>query len=172
MKTREEILAILKSLKCEMSERYHVVSIGVFGSVSRGEQKEGSDIDILVEFSQPVGFFTFLELEELPQFFAWIQSGSCNPGCPETSDDQSGFTPKLLMSERGKDNPQFLLRIYSFQSNVISTYTSGMTTENEILGRDTDQCIRNLEILGEAAKNIPESFKDKYPEVPGRESQV
>ena len=61
MKTREEILAILKSLKSEMSERYHVVSIGVFGSVSRGEQKEGSDIDILVEFSQPVGFFTFLE---------------------------------------------------------------------------------------------------------------
>ncbi len=41
-----------------------MVSIGVFGSVSRGEQKEGSDIDILVEFSQPVGFFTFLELEE------------------------------------------------------------------------------------------------------------
>ena len=26
--------------------------------------------------------------------------------------------------------------------------------------------IRNLEILGEAAKNIPFSFKKKYPEVP------
>jgi hypothetical protein len=64
MKTREEILTILRSMKNEMSERYHVVSIGVFGSVSRGEQKEGSDIDILVEFSRPVGFFTFLELEE------------------------------------------------------------------------------------------------------------
>jgi len=64
MKTREEILAILKSMKNEMSERYHVASMGVFGSVSRGEQKEGSDIDILVEFSRPVGFFTFLELEE------------------------------------------------------------------------------------------------------------
>jgi uncharacterized protein len=64
MKTREEILAILKSLKYEMSERYHVASIGIFGSVSRGEQKEESDIDILVEFSQPVGFFAFLELEE------------------------------------------------------------------------------------------------------------
>ena len=39
MKTREEILAILKSLKCEMSERYNVVSIGVFGSVSRGAER-------------------------------------------------------------------------------------------------------------------------------------
>jgi len=64
MKTREEVLAILKALKQEISERYYVASIGVFGSVSRGEQKEGSDIDILVEFSRPVGFFTFLELEE------------------------------------------------------------------------------------------------------------
>ena len=64
MKTREEVLAILHAKKREISERYHVTRIGVFGSVSRGEQKEGSDIDILVEFSRPVGFFTFLELEE------------------------------------------------------------------------------------------------------------
>ncbi|KUG15588.1 hypothetical protein ASZ90_014735 [hydrocarbon metagenome] len=41
--------------------RYFVKKIGVFGSVSRGDQTEGSDIDILVEFSQPVGFFLFLE---------------------------------------------------------------------------------------------------------------
>ncbi len=38
--------------------------IGIFGSVARGEQTESSDIDILVEFSRPVVFFTFLELEE------------------------------------------------------------------------------------------------------------
>jgi uncharacterized protein len=64
MKTREEVLALLHAKKHEISKRYFVTRIGVFGSVSRGEQKEGSDIDILVEFSRPVGFFTFLELEE------------------------------------------------------------------------------------------------------------
>ncbi len=42
---------------------YHVQEIGVFGSVARGEDTEISDIDILVEFSEPVGFFHFLELE-------------------------------------------------------------------------------------------------------------
>jgi len=30
----------------------------------RGEAKEDSDVDILVEFEKPIGFFKFLELEE------------------------------------------------------------------------------------------------------------
>jgi len=64
MKNRDEVLAILRSLTYDLNDRFSVEKIGVFGSVSRGEQKEGSDIDILVEFSQPVGFFKFLELEE------------------------------------------------------------------------------------------------------------
>jgi len=32
-----------------------------FGSVARNEQTEASDIDILIEFSWPVGFFALLE---------------------------------------------------------------------------------------------------------------
>lgn len=65
MKNRDEVLATLRSLTQDLHDRYYVEKIGVFGSVSRGDQKEGSDIDILVEFTRPVGFFTFLELEEL-----------------------------------------------------------------------------------------------------------
>jgi predicted nucleotidyltransferase len=33
-----------------------VKEIGIFGSFVRGEQEEASDIDILVEFSEPIGF--------------------------------------------------------------------------------------------------------------------
>ena len=47
-----------------LRERYNVKVIGIFGSLVRGEQKRYSDIDIMVEFSQPVGFFEFIELEE------------------------------------------------------------------------------------------------------------
>ncbi|MHA1694852.1 MAG: nucleotidyltransferase family protein [Candidatus Helarchaeota archaeon] len=36
----------------------------MFGSFVRGEQNETSDIDILVEFKKPIGFFKFLRLEE------------------------------------------------------------------------------------------------------------
>ncbi|KAF5088595.1 Nucleotidyltransferase domain protein [anaerobic digester metagenome] len=64
MPSREEVFAILQRLRDELSTRFSVSRIGIFGSVARGEQTETSDIDILVEFSRPIGFFTFVELEE------------------------------------------------------------------------------------------------------------
>jgi uncharacterized protein len=42
---------------------YGVKKIAVFGSVARGEAKKNSDVDIIVEFSKPIGFFAFVELE-------------------------------------------------------------------------------------------------------------
>ena len=61
-----DIESELKRLKPELVEKFHVTNIGYFGSFSKGDQTESSDLDILVEFSQPVGwnFFTlekFLE---------------------------------------------------------------------------------------------------------------
>lgn len=47
-----------------LKQEYHVERIGVFGSVARGQETGTSDIDILVEFSQPIGLFKFIELEE------------------------------------------------------------------------------------------------------------
>ena len=38
-----------------------VASVVLFGSVVRGEAKAGSDVDVLVRFSKPVGFFEFLD---------------------------------------------------------------------------------------------------------------
>jgi hypothetical protein len=61
--TRQDILASLKKLKREVAKEYSVKTIGVFGSVARDEQTGQSDIDLLVEFSKPVGFVTFIRLE-------------------------------------------------------------------------------------------------------------
>ena len=46
MKTKDEIIAILRNFKEEFGERYGIEKLGLFGSVARGEQKEDSDIDI------------------------------------------------------------------------------------------------------------------------------
>ena len=43
---------------------YQVKKIGIFGSVAKGQQRSGSDLDILIEFSKPISFFQFIELEE------------------------------------------------------------------------------------------------------------
>lgn len=48
-----------------LKEQYHVKRIGVFGSFARGEQKKGSDVDLLVEFYTPVSLFEFIRLENL-----------------------------------------------------------------------------------------------------------
>jgi len=64
MKTKDEIIKILKSEFSYISENYNVKSLGLFGSYSREQQLPGSDIDILVEFKKPIGFFKFIELED------------------------------------------------------------------------------------------------------------
>lgn len=51
----------------------------------------------------------------------------------------------------------------------IQRYTEGLSFEEFTSSTlKTDAVIRNLEIIGEAAKNIPESLKSKYPEIPWR----
>jgi hypothetical protein len=45
-----QILQYLSSNKLRFEKDYHLKKIGLFGSIARGEQKEKSDIDIIVEF--------------------------------------------------------------------------------------------------------------------------
>lgn len=59
-----EVERVLRERREEMARDYGVTELGVFGSTARGEASEESDIDILVSFRHPVGFFKFLELEE------------------------------------------------------------------------------------------------------------
>jgi len=56
MKSLKEIEKTINRHQRELEEKYKVKKIGIFGSYARGEQSEGSDIDILVEFKEPVGF--------------------------------------------------------------------------------------------------------------------
>jgi predicted nucleotidyltransferase len=59
----KEIKRTLLRHKAELHKRFKVKTIGVFGSYVRGEQKRGSDVDVLVEFEEPVGLFEFMRLE-------------------------------------------------------------------------------------------------------------
>jgi predicted nucleotidyltransferase len=59
----EDIEQILKEHKSLLAEKFYVSKIGVFGSYVRHQQRTDSDIDILVEFSRPVGF-EFIDLKD------------------------------------------------------------------------------------------------------------
>ena len=57
------IKQILTQLKPELTNKYHVSSIGLFGSIVRDDFNSNSDIDIIVDFSMPIGI-EFIDLAE------------------------------------------------------------------------------------------------------------
>lgn len=56
VKTLEEIQTALREYRRILQEQYHVKRVGVFGSCARQENALTSDVDILVELDQPVGW--------------------------------------------------------------------------------------------------------------------
>ena len=53
MKTTAEYITQIRQYKDANAERLGIKRIGIFGSVSRGEQKENSDLDVFVELRNP-----------------------------------------------------------------------------------------------------------------------
>ena len=49
MLTTVECLSLLREYMRKNSAKYGISCMGIFGSVTRGEQREGSDVDTCVE---------------------------------------------------------------------------------------------------------------------------
>ncbi len=66
---REAIIALLNAEAPELCRKYGAKSLSLFGSTARGDDREGSDVDILVTFEGSVTFQCFmglkLDLEDL-----------------------------------------------------------------------------------------------------------
>jgi predicted nucleotidyltransferase len=63
MKTYDEISQILNEHLPVLQKQFGIARLGVFGSVVRGEQGAVSDVDILVDFSRPIGLIQFMQCE-------------------------------------------------------------------------------------------------------------
>lgn len=60
----DEALATLRACLPELRERWRVRSLAVFGSYVRGEQRRGSDLDVLVEFDEAPSLFQYVDLQD------------------------------------------------------------------------------------------------------------
>jgi len=60
---RETISARLRAHHADL-ERLGIESLALFGSAARGDIGPGSDVDLLIEFSRPVGLFHFMEVKD------------------------------------------------------------------------------------------------------------
>lgn len=69
MKTKDECMAVLKQFKEECASRYGIRSIGLFGSVARGDNRRDSDVDVFVELEEPDPFVMFDIREALQSLF-------------------------------------------------------------------------------------------------------
>ena len=63
MKTREQYLHLLAEFRKNRGKFYGIVRLGIFGSVARGEQNEGSDVDIYYE-GEPLSLLKTAALKE------------------------------------------------------------------------------------------------------------
>jgi predicted nucleotidyltransferase len=59
-----DVLRILKQKNAEIAKSFGVESLLLFGSVARDEATPKSDVDLLVEFNRPVGYFGLFALQD------------------------------------------------------------------------------------------------------------
>ena len=63
MQVLNGIIIKLRQNRPEITRRFQVQSLSLFGSFVQGRPKKKSDLDILVELLEPPSFFEFLALE-------------------------------------------------------------------------------------------------------------
>ena len=86
---REEVIRILNQKRTEMSERYGVNTLSLFGSVARDEATPSSDVDLLVEFNRPVGLFGLFALQDYLEELL---------GCPVDLGTPDSLKPRIRAS--------------------------------------------------------------------------
>ena len=63
MRNLEQIKQVIDQHREELEQKFKVKTVAVFGSYVRKEQKQQSDIDILVDFTAPVSLLHIVSLE-------------------------------------------------------------------------------------------------------------
>ena len=63
MLSTKEIIAILKKFKAESASEYGIISLGLFGSFARNQQRETSDVDVFVTLKES-DFFVLERIKE------------------------------------------------------------------------------------------------------------
>ncbi|MBC7908535.1 MAG: nucleotidyltransferase family protein [Rhodospirillaceae bacterium] len=63
MRSVDDIISQLRALEPELKRRYPICALGVFGSYVRGEQREDSDLDVLIEIGEGMTLPAYVGLQ-------------------------------------------------------------------------------------------------------------
>jgi uncharacterized protein len=62
--TRNDLIQILRHNRSELQHKFGVRSLALFGSMARGDVRNSSDVDLLVEFDRPVGLLHLIGTQQ------------------------------------------------------------------------------------------------------------
>ncbi len=77
---REQVTQILSERRAVLTQQCAVETLFLFGSVSRDEAGPASDVDLLVEFSRPVGYFGLFALQDYLESLLGCRVDQGTPG--------------------------------------------------------------------------------------------
>lgn len=63
MKNLEEIKEILGQVKSLVKEKYYVSELGIFGDYVKGEVQENSEVNILIDYTEPPSLLDLVDME-------------------------------------------------------------------------------------------------------------
>jgi predicted nucleotidyltransferase len=63
MRTLDDIMSQLRAMQPDLKRRYPIREMGVFESYARGEQREDSDLDLLVELGDGITLIDYVGLQ-------------------------------------------------------------------------------------------------------------
>ncbi|OIF89513.1 hypothetical protein A7M93_21690, partial [Acinetobacter baumannii] len=170
----EELLSLLPYLR----ERYGVKELGVFGSYLRGEQRQDSDLDLLVDFEKDISLWDVMELEEFLSERLGVRVDLIMKSSlkfrPHTAEKiLKSYVPVVENWKdiiRQKEMPKRDYREYIKdilqECEFVRKYTQGIEYE-DFLESDLlrHAVVRALEVIGEAVKNLPNELLEKYPQI-------
>lgn len=168
MKTKEthidvnHIRLLILERKNEIKEKFKAEVVEIFGSYARGEEKEGSDIDVLVRFGEGANLFDFTALEfYLEDLF----------GVSVDVVSERGFNPIirndiLKGTAGGMKSPLLYLCEMLKAARNIKKFTGEMDKDTFLDDNKTkDAVVLQLEIIGEATKSVSDDIRSLSPEI-------
>jgi uncharacterized protein with HEPN domain len=140
--TGQEIIEFLQSNRNTL-DRFGIKSIALFGSYVSGQATNNSDIDLLVEFKE--GEKTFDNYMDLKFYL----------------EDNLNKDVDLVIKDALKEElKEDILRSIKKVQNYSGDISFEEFKEKEMV---QDAVLRNLEIIGEAVKNVPADIREDYP---------
>ena len=164
--TKKDIVEILSKERSFLRNHFGISRIAIFGSFANDTASEQSDVDIYVECARPLGL-KFIQMVDYLEHRLGRKIDVLTPGgiagIRIKQVAQRTLNEAWLMSKRG--DLELLSDILEAGRRIMAYGESMSYQQFSVDTKTQDAVIRNFDIIGEAAKNVSQTMKDKYQEV-------